>query len=60
MMKNNSAIVVASLIDQTKTRLEVVLEYISQNKDLITDSTITSKIADLRQTMFQLESMITR
>lgn len=56
----STAILIASLMDQSKSRLEVALEYINQNNDLMTDPAVTSKLVELRKTMSQLESVLAK
>ncbi len=57
MINNATTTLIASLIDQSKSRLDVVLQYVNQNNDLIIDSEVTSKMVELRKVMLQLESI---
>lgn len=59
-MSNTTLALVASLVEQSESRLNVVIQYLNKNPELATSPIVAAKIEELRQSLNEVDAMIKR
>ena len=57
-MNNTTLVLVTSLVEQSESRLDVVLSYLKENPELLTSPVIANKIEELRHSLNEVDSML--
>lgn len=57
-MDSTTLVLVSSLVEQSESRLNVVLSYLKETPELLTSPVIANKIEELRNSLNEVDSLL--